>query len=192
LGYNRRALFLKKIAQEVMTSFNGELPKDIQLVQTLPGIGPHTAASICAFAFNMPVSFVETNIRTVFIHEFFKGKKNIHDSQILSCVAQAVDRRKPSAWYNALMDYGVMLKKKYANPSRRSAHYYKQKPFEGSNRQLRGTIIKYLTNQPLTLDAIHQKIGKNYAEIQKNLTKLKAEGFIKEKKEKYCIVGDII
>lgn len=187
MGYNRRSLFLKKIAQQVMDKFIGTFPRDIERIQTLPGIGTHTAASICAFAFNQPVVFIETNIRTVFIHEFFQGKRVVHDAQILPLVKQTIDRKKPCAWYNALMDYGVMLKKQYRNPGRRSAHYYRQTPFEGSNRQIRGRIIKLLTHKPSTIAELCRSIGRDYQVLMPNLTRLKQEGFIREKKEEYSI-----
>jgi A/G-specific adenine glycosylase len=58
MGYNRRALFLKKIAVEVVEKFNGRLPRTMEELMTLPGIGKNTAASISAFAFNKPVAFI--------------------------------------------------------------------------------------------------------------------------------------
>jgi A/G-specific adenine glycosylase len=44
------------------------------------------------------------------------------------------------------MDYGAMLKKQGSNPNRKSAHYSRQAPFEGSNRQARGAILRHLLN----------------------------------------------
>jgi len=67
LGYNRRAKMLQQIAQRIVDEFNGTLPADPEILVGLPGIGKATASSICAFAFNMPTIFIETNIRTVFI-----------------------------------------------------------------------------------------------------------------------------
>lgn len=187
MGYNRRALFLKKTAHTVIKDYNGRFPEELSAIERLPGIGKHTAASICAFAFNKPVIFIETNIRTVFIHEFFKDKKKVDDAQLYTIVEQALDRTNPCRWYNALMDYGVMLKKQYNNPGRRSAHYYKQSPFEGSNRQVRGAIIGLLTRQPLTRAEIRRKIDTDDQIVAKNLTRLTQEGFIKEKKEQFSI-----
>jgi A/G-specific adenine glycosylase len=71
LGYNRRALHLKKSAGIIVKKYNGKLPSAPEILDTLPGIGNATAASIAAFAFNKPVVFLETNIRTVLIHHFF-------------------------------------------------------------------------------------------------------------------------
>ena len=75
LGYNRRALYLKRTAERVTNEFQGKLPKDQSMLVDLPGIGPNTAGAICAYSFNMPVVFIETNIRRVFIHFFFNKTK---------------------------------------------------------------------------------------------------------------------
>lgn len=144
MGYNRRALYLHAAAVEVVHNCGGKLPRDVELLERLPGIGPATARSIAAFAFNAPVVFIETNIRTVYIHEFFKGRERVADAELLPLVEATLDTTHPRQWYNALMDYGVMLKERYPNPSRRSAHYQKQSPFLSSDRRIRGAIIRCL------------------------------------------------
>lgn len=145
LGYNRRGLALAKIAQLVMQDHEGILPADPELLKTFPAIGPNTAGSICAFAFNLPVVFIETNIRTVYTNTFFQGQNEIHDKQLLPLIEQTIDHLNPRAWYYALMDYGVHLKQKLPNINAASKHYTRQSRFEGSKRQIRGAIIKILT-----------------------------------------------
>lgn len=144
LGYNRRARYLKKIAKIVVNDYNGTLPQLPDILVKFPGIGPATAASICCFAFNSPVVFIETNVRAVFIHEFFADRDNIHDNELIPLIKQTLDNNDPRQWYYALMDYGVHLKKIHKNPSRKSKHHHKQSQFEGSDRQIRGTIVKLL------------------------------------------------
>lgn len=145
LGYNRRGKALWENAQRIVKEYNGVIPNDPEILVTFKHIGPNTAASIVAFAFNKPVLFIETNIRTVYLHTFFKDKQNIHDNDLMPLIAQTIDQSNPREWYYALMDYGVYLKKMLPNPNRRSAHYAVQSKFEGSNRQIRGRIIKKLT-----------------------------------------------
>ena len=147
LGYNRRALSLKKLAEVIVADYESEIPSDVHQLVKLPGIGPATAHSICVFAFNRPVVFIETNIRAVFIHHFFNDRDEVRDSEIRPLVEQTLDRDNPRRWYNALMDYGVALKKQFTNPGKKSAHYHKQPPFEGSNRQVRGAVLKTLMKQ---------------------------------------------
>ena len=145
LGYNRRGLALLKIAQIVMTEHGGQLPNDPIILQTFPAIGPNTAGSICAFAFDNPIVFIETNIRTVYTHSFFPGQAEISDKQLLPLIEQTIDRKQAREWYYALMDYGVHLKQNLPRINAASKHYTKQSKFEGSKRQVRGAIIKILT-----------------------------------------------
>lgn len=112
LGYNRRGKLLHEASQIIVTTYGGRLPDDQHVLVTLPGIGPATAASVSSFAFNKPTVFIETNIRSVFIHSFFSNEEKVSDRQIMPLVAQTLDHRNPREWYYALMDYGVMLKKK--------------------------------------------------------------------------------
>ena len=148
LGYNRRAKFLHQLAVRVVTVHNGKLPHLPEELVKLPGIGPNTAGSVAAFAYNVPTVFIETNIRSVFIHHFFKADEYIHDRHILPLVAATVDRLDARNWYYALMDYGVMLKQLHGNPSRKSAHHVVQSKFEGSDRQIRAQIIRELIAHP--------------------------------------------
>jgi len=142
LGYNRRALSLKESALRIVTLHGGVVPRDEELLITLPGVGPATARAVRAFAFNEPVVLIETNIRAVFIHHFLPGNEGVSDSDLRPLVEETLDRNNPGRWYNALMDYGTFLKRAYTNPSRRSAHYQRQSPFEGSGRQVRGAVIR--------------------------------------------------
>ena len=75
LGYNSRAKRLQQTAQKIVNEFNSIVPSSPELLITLPGIGPYTAASISTFAYIQPTVFVETNIRAVFIIIFFQGKR---------------------------------------------------------------------------------------------------------------------
>ncbi len=188
LGYNRRGRFLHQIAQKIVADFNGILPDSPDILQTLPGIGKATAASICAFAFNKPVIFIETNIRAVFINSFFPDKSSVHDKEIFPLIEATLETNSPREWYYALMDYGVMLKKNMPNPSRKSAHYAKQSRFEGSDRQIRGMVIKLLVEkEALTLSAIKKIIKKKSVRIEKIVAQLCAEGFLRKDSDHFLI-----
>jgi A/G-specific adenine glycosylase len=182
MGYNRRALAVQSLAKQVVAEHRGKLPSDPETLISLPGIGKYTAGAVAAFAFNKPVVFMDTNIRRVFIHEFFKDKENIKDEDIVPLVELTLDKKNPRSWYNALMDYGSMLKQKQANPNRKSAHYTRQSPFENSNRQVRGNILKMLVKKSsLTAAQIVKKSGMDEERVRKNLLQLESEGFIKKK-----------
>jgi len=172
LGYNRRAKFLHQTAQEIVANHNATVPENPLDLQKLPGIGYATACSIAAFAYNKPTAFIETNIRAVFIHFFFTAADDVHDAQLIPLVEQALEGEDPRQWYYALMDYGVMLKKVHKNPSRCSKHHVVQSKFEGSDRQIRGAIIRVLTQYGVLpyeelLTLVQTDIGR--AEAEKKL-----------------------
>lgn len=181
LGYNRRALALQRLAQQVVAEFQGRLPESVETLRTLPGIGPATAGALAAFAFNQPVVFIETNIRRVFLHCFFGDESGIRDHEILPLVGQTLDRAQPRLWYYALMDYGAMLKRATPNPNRRSAHYQRQPAFADSDRQIRGLILKTLLESPaLSPDELVRAVRKNPARTRSLIAALIQEGFLEQ------------
>ena len=190
LGYNRRAIALQETAKKVVQEFNGVLPGSVEQLRTLPGIGPYTAGAITAFAFHQPVPIIETNIRTVYIHCFFGDRQDVKDSEIMPLVEATLDRNKPREWHYALMDYGVMLKQTHSNPSRKSAHHTRQSRFEGSDRQIRGKILKLLLQKPLSRKKeISQALQADPQRLKMILVNLEKEGFIVIKGTKYTIAG---
>lgn len=95
LGYNRRALSVHRAAQAISEA-GGVFPQDPKELVKLPGIGPATAAGICAFAFNLHGVYLETNVRTVFLHELYPQAEGVPDSELvplveLTCPASVAD-----------------------------------------------------------------------------------------------------
>ncbi len=180
LGYNRRALMLKKSAARVVRDYQGKLPADPKLLDELPGIGKGTAGAIAAFAFQVPASFIETNIRRVFLFFFFRNEKDVPDADILDLISQTLDAKNPAEWYYALMDYGAMLgRREKENPNRRSRHYTKQSRFEGSDRQLRGKILRMVLNKNrFSVVKIAQETKEPKTRVKKILAGLKKDGFL--------------
>ncbi len=188
MGYNRRAISLKKTAEIVTEEFKGKLPSDAAALKELPGIGPYTASAIHTFVTNSPSLFIETNIRRVYIHFFFDDRGNIGDDEIMPIIDKTLDRMNPRDWYYALMDYGVKLKKEVKNPNRRSAHYQKQPAFHGSVRQLRGMILKaLLQSRGLTPHALRKKLPRVPDNIDQILEGLIKEGFMRRSGNKLVI-----
>lgn len=189
LGYNRRVLHLQKAAQTVVVRFHGQLPQESLELLSLPGIGTYTAAAIQAFAFNQPSIVVETNIRTVYIFHFFHGAYKVTDQEILPYIHATLDLNHPREWYSALMDYGTYLKTVVPNPTRQSKKYVRQAPLKGSNREVRGKILKILArnsdqdiNQLITLTEIGQE------RLIPALIQLTDEGFISFSNNRYRLV----
>lgn len=166
MGYNRRALALKAAAEEIVSVCDGVFPHDTRSLVALPGIGPATAQGIRSFAFDLPGVYLETNVRTVFLHHLFPDVPAVPDKELVSLVeaacpagshaAENVDAAverfavpqdiddTPRSWYYALLDYGAYLKKTVPNPSRRSKSYTRQSKFEGSRRQKQAAIVRLL------------------------------------------------
>ncbi len=185
LGYNRRALNLKRAAEIITSDYRGKIPCDVTLLMQLPGIGSYTASAVMAFAFNRPVVCIETNIRTVFIDRFFKDTRRVRDQELLVLIEQTLDRENPRAWYEALMDFGVYLKSEGRGHNARSAHYVRQKPFKGSRRELRGKLLSWALSSSITKSALVHFCQRNHTAQRTALGvlhKLASEGFFPERR----------
>ena len=158
LGYNRRAKFLHEAAKKIVTDFDGKFPQTKDDLLSLPGVGINTAGAILVYAFNQPVPFIETNVRTVFFHHFFEDRDDITDMEIMTLLKRAVDKEHPREFYWALMDYGAYLKKQGAGKIARSKHYKKQSALKGSAREVRGQIIRLLAGGDETVEALKTKL----------------------------------
>jgi len=163
LGYNRRAKYLYDFA---VANKNVSFPNRLEELVMHKGIGRNTAAAVLVYSFNMPVAFIETNIRTVFTYHFFKEDETVNDALLLIHVQRTIDSENPREWYWALMDYGSFLKKNTPGISQRNAGYRKQSKFEGSTRQLRGRILRILlANGSMSVQKLQEKIADDRYEI---------------------------
>jgi A/G-specific adenine glycosylase len=191
LGYNRRARALKQLAETVLRVHNGKIPHTEDELVKLPGIGRVTARSILAFAFHLPTVFIETNIRSVFINFYFAHARKVSDREIMPLVEKTLDRHNPRTWYDALMDYGVFLKKQNPSLLARSSHYKKQAPFHGSRRQLRGAVVRLLSQSKSRTQAeIAAALKADVKKTKSVLAQLCQEGFLTIQAERYRIVED--
>jgi A/G-specific adenine glycosylase len=189
LGYNRRAKYLLQAAQMIVTDFGGTFPSGLKELEELPGVGPNTAGAIAVYAYNLPEIFIETNIRTVFIHHFFSANgqalSNISDAEIRNLVGETLDRNKPRVWYWALMDYGNFLKRYVGNLNQASKIYAKQSKFEGSRRQLRGAVIRILIYGEQNLEELSRSFTDE--RLKSVLCELLQEGLIAKTGKFYSI-----
>jgi len=148
LGYDRRALRLKRTAEILMEKGGGRVPADVDALRALPGVGRATAGAVAAFAFGAAHPFLETNIRAAVIHHFFPLNGRVNDREILLLVEATLDREHPREWYYALMDYGSHLKRVHRGLGRRAGSYRAQGAFSGSTRELRSILLQRILDEP--------------------------------------------
>jgi A/G-specific adenine glycosylase len=187
LGYNRRAKLLKQCAEVITSEHHGRWPKTYDELLVLPGVGPYTAAAVLAFAYNQAVPLIETNVRTVYLHHWFPNDTDVTDAEILALLTKHLPYTgEARTWYAALMDYGSHLKKTRGNPNSRAKNYSRQSTFKGSDRQVRGAIIRALAEHPATAKRLEQTLS-HLKDIQlyAQLDRLLDEGMIQKTKQTY-------
>lgn len=179
LGYNRRALFLHRTAQKIVSDFSGRVPNNLEDLTTLPGAGINTAGAVLAYAFNQPAIFIETNIRKTIIHFFFADQPTVSDKEITAVIERTIDRQNPREWYWALVDYGNQLGQTKTVTNDRSRHYHKQSQFVGSKRFTRSQLLKVLLRQPQPRATLLTRFA-SLPHVEQALAELLTEGFCVE------------
>ena len=110
LGYYARARNLLKCARAVVVDHGGEFPADHDLLLTLPGIGPYTAAAIASIAFDLPETVVDGNVERVMARLY-----DLHDPLPKSKPALTEKARaltpahRPGDYAQAVMDLGATI-----------------------------------------------------------------------------------
>jgi A/G-specific adenine glycosylase len=177
LGYPRRARNLHSAAQVLVERHDGRLPDDLDALLALPGIGPYTARAVLAFAFERDVAVVDTNIARVLART--TGER------LTSRRAQAIaDELVPHGhgwvWNQVIMDLGATLCRPAPTcgvcPVATSCSWHvaghpdpdpavgsagvstRQAPFDGSDRQARGRILKALGDGPCPVADLDARI----------------------------------
>ncbi|MGH2473151.1 MAG: A/G-specific adenine glycosylase [Candidatus Limnocylindria bacterium] len=185
LGYNRRARDLHRIAQMRPRG----LPRTVDGLDALPGIGAYTASAVACFAFGETAAFADTNIRRV-LGRAVLGR-TASDREAATLDARFGSRRMSARWHHALMDIGatICLAKRprcdlcpvraicdyrgAEEPARRT-----ESPFAGSDRRVRGAIVRHLAMSPcgVRLDALRR--GIKDARVPRLVRVLAREGLV--------------
>ncbi|MGI8419149.1 MAG: hypothetical protein ACR2LN_00735 [Candidatus Levyibacteriota bacterium] len=193
LGYNRRALNLKKAAQIVSEKYNGIFPHTEKELLALPGIGQYTARALLCFAFDQQVTVIDTNVRKVILLKFMdsrlRGNDKINDKEISDFAEKILPKGKAYEWNQALMDYSSAMLKEHKIP------IPKQSKFIGSHRYYRGQILKrLLEKKEIELKELGKLLKKDYSDkeeawVKSLVSELKDEGFVETEKEKIKLIS---
>jgi A/G-specific adenine glycosylase len=184
LGYNNRARRLRDCALATIATTAGRrapraaalLPRALDDLLQLPGIGPYTARALLVFAHNDNLAAVDANVRRVLLHEL--SLDQALPERTLQHVAEAVLPRGHSRdWHNALMDYGAL---ELTSGKTGIAARHRQSAFEGSRRQQRARIVRHiLTAGPRRIDQISATLDLRVATTADLVDALARDGLLK-------------
>ena len=180
LGYNRRAVFLHRAAQECVERFDGELPSTVADLQSLPGIGPYTARAVLVFAHEADIGLVDTNAGR-FVSRALAGR-SLRPAEAQAIADDAVPEGWGWTWGQAVFDLGASICTK-RSPSCATCPIAEQcawaragfpdpdpvvgsagisapqSRFEGSDRQGRGRLVARLRSGAIADDDLAEVMG---------------------------------
>ena len=184
LGYNRRARDLHRIAR-----MGSALPRTVAALDALPGIGAYTASAVACFALDQATGFADTNIRRV-LGRAILGRL-ASDGEAVELDVRLGSKRKAARWHHALMDIGATIclaKRPRCDvcPVRTVCKYdgvdgpakRRQSPFAGSDRRVRGAIVRQLamSTRGLKVDALRR--GIKDGRVPRLVRLLESEGLV--------------
>ena len=110
LGYYSRARNLKKTAKRIIKEFNGKLPKNIEQLKTLPGIGDYTSSAIMAIAFNKQFIPLDGNVERILKRVFYlKTEKGISKDNLNIKKKFFGKSDRPSDYAQSIMEIGALI-----------------------------------------------------------------------------------
>ncbi len=107
LGYYARARNMQECARICVQKHSGNLPRDTNELQKLPGIGAYSAGAIACFGFGESVGFVDSNIARVFCRLFAIQKAST--KELFSLANMLVSTHSPFEYNQALLDIGALV-----------------------------------------------------------------------------------
>ena len=112
LGYYARARNLHRAAQMLVSDHHAVMPRTLEAVQSLPGIGRSTAAAILAQAYELPHSILDGNVKRVMTRYFgihgFPGDKKI-EARLWEYADQCTPTQRVADYTQAIMDLGALI-----------------------------------------------------------------------------------
>ncbi len=213
LGYPRRALRLHAAAQQIVARFDGEVPRGIEDLESLPGVGAYTARAVAAFAFGARTPVVDTNVARVLAraiegHGHAGPSVGAADRAKVESLLPA-DAALAARFSVAVMELGALVctatspdcthcpirtdcawrvagSPAYAGPRRKVQH------FEGTDRQVRGRLLDILRGTPEPLAA--EEVDRAWADgVQRSraLASLLVDGLVEQRADgRFALAGE--
>ncbi|MCP1388706.1 A/G-specific adenine glycosylase [Corynebacterium sp. TA-R-1] len=166
LGYPRRALRLHECAKAIVEHHNGEVPDNVDDLLALPGIGDYTARAVACFAYGQNVAVVDTNVRRVYARAVL-GRANAKPRKSeLADIAALLPTTDGPTFSVGLMELGALVCTSRdprchacplapscawlaaGKPAPLSDERLPRQSFQGTDRQVRGKIMKLLRESP--------------------------------------------
>jgi A/G-specific adenine glycosylase len=217
MGYPRRAKRLHEAAQVILAEHDGRVPNDLTALLALPGVGDYTARAVRCFAFGIPDAVVDTNVRRVVARaQGGQGEagppRTVADRAAVSVVLETLEgAASQCAGAAGLMELGAIVCKARAPecqvcpiadlcqwriagyPPYEGATAAKQARFEGSDRQVRGLILRELRSSDTPIpEAFLRTLWGEHEQFTRALASLLDDGLIEavpENPEDYRISG---
>jgi A/G-specific adenine glycosylase len=183
LGYNTRAVHLHQAVQKIAAEFEGDVIAAMKQYNEIPGVGRYTAQAVQIFSTNADLVTIDTNIRRIFIAEFHLSE-NISARNLWEYAEQCLPRGRSREWHNALMDYGAL----HQTAKKTGIHSLSQQSsFEGSDRQIRAAVLRFLLSGPSSFEIIHGTLGGEQKRLRKILGKMADEEILVQQNKRYQV-----
>ena len=208
LGYPRRAKSLHEAARMMNERFDAAVPSSIHDLLNLPGVGPYTAHAVATFAFDVPVAVLDTNVGRVVSRALANRVMRPREAQVLATAL--LPRSDVAAFNQAMLDLGAQYctrtprcakcpvrgacrfwREGGEDPAPRSAAVSRsQTPFAGSDRQVRGRVLRSLHDGPLTRRMLIAYLADvESTRVDALLAQLEVEGLIGRQGHRFVLGG---
>jgi A/G-specific adenine glycosylase len=205
LGFPRRAKALHDAARLIVDEFSGVVPGEVEELRRLPGVGEYTANAVASFAHGRPVAVLDTNVGRVLARAVANDTLAMRAAREL---AQELLPRSDAARFNqAMLDLGAQFcratprcgecplasscawrREGGSDPAPRSAAVSRpQAPYGGSDRQLRGRVLRELHDGPRSRTYLVKTLGVEGARARSVLAGLVGDGLIARVGRSYCL-----
>jgi A/G-specific adenine glycosylase len=175
LGYPRRALNLHAASIAITEHHGGVVPSDVDELLALPGVGPYTARAVAAFAYGVRVPVVDVNVRRVLARALRgvgePGPARTRDEHALMALLLPADAPTARLTNAGMMELGqtvctarspacercpiaeLCAWRAAGYPAYTGPAAPRQKPYAGSDREVRGRILRELRAEELPVPA---------------------------------------